>query len=187
LWGTAAGVKPSLGDVEDHAASPEERRHGLEQLGAAPQHADSGRPEHLVSGERQEVGAEGVDVGGDVRDVLARVDARQGTGRVGGIGEHPHRGDGADHVRHGRERQELRPVEQAVEIGEVQAAVVGEGDPAQLEAALGGQLLPGDDVGVVLELVSTTASPGPRLASTPGTGHQVERLGGVLGEHDLVG
>ena len=30
----------------------------LEQLAPAPQHADAGRPEHLVPGEHQEIGAE---------------------------------------------------------------------------------------------------------------------------------
>ena len=84
-------MNPSRRDVEDHAAAAEERRHRLEQLPASPQHADAGGSAHLVAGEGQEVDIEVGDVGGHVGHVLAGIEADQGAGGVGGIGEAPHR------------------------------------------------------------------------------------------------
>ena len=85
--GSSLGVNPSRRDVADHLAAAEERRHGVEQLLAAPQHADAGGAEHLVAGEGEEVGARGGDVGGEVGHVLAGVDHGDGAGGVGGVGE----------------------------------------------------------------------------------------------------
>ena len=69
---------------------------------------------------------------------------------------------------------------------EVEVAVVADGDPAQLDAELVDQLVPRDDVGVVLELGEHDGVAGPQVGPAPRLGHQVERLGGVLGEHDLA-
>ena len=72
-----------------------------------------------------------------------------------------------EHVRHGREGERLGPVEQAVEVGEVELAVLRERHPAQLDAPLGGEQVPGHDVGVVLHLgehddvAGARGSPGP--------------------------
>ena len=60
--------------------------------------------------------------------------------------------DGAEHVGHRAEREQLGAVEQLVEVGEVEAVVGGERDPPQLDAPLGGEDLPGHDVGVVLHV-----------------------------------
>ncbi len=46
----------------------------------------------------------------------------------------------------------LAPSSSCVEVGEVELEVVGERDPAQLDAALGGEHVPRHDVGVVLHL-----------------------------------
>ena len=43
-------------------------------------------------------------------------------------------------------------VEQLVEVGEVELEVGGQRDPAQLDAALGGEHVPRHDVGVVLHV-----------------------------------
>ena len=67
-----------------------------------------------------------------------------------GCGQAFDRGERAEHVRHRGEGKELRPVEQTVEVAEIELAIVGDGDPTDLEARLGGQHLPRDDVGVVL-------------------------------------
>ena len=115
---------------------PRNGGHGVEQLLAAPEHADAGRAAHLVAGEAEEVGARAGHVGGEVGHVLAASTTSEGAGGVGGVGEAAHRGERAEHVRHGGERHELGAVEQAVEVGEVEVAVVAERDPAQLDAAL---------------------------------------------------
>ena len=62
------------------------------------------------------------------------------------------------------------------------------GDVAQVEAAqLLGEDHPGHDVGVVLHLGQQHGVAGAQVGPAPGLGHQVERLGGVLGEDHLAG
>ena len=70
-------------DVEDHAAAAEERRHGVEQLGPAPQHADAGRAHHLVGREGDEVDVELAHVDRRVRDELRAVGHHHGAGGMG--------------------------------------------------------------------------------------------------------
>ena len=181
------GREPLLGDVEDHLAAGEERRRGLEHLGGAPEHADAGGAAHLVAGEGDEVGAPGLHVGGEVGDVLRGVDHRDGAGVVGGAHQPVDREQRAEHVRHGREGDDLGAVDQPVEVGEVEVAVGPDRDPAQLDAQLVVELVPGDDVGVVLELGEHDRVAGLEVGSAPRLGDEVERLGGVLGEHDLAG
>ena len=175
--------------VEDHAAAAEEGRHGLEQLGAAPQDADAGRAHHLVGREGEEVDAERARR----RPARAGRAARRRPPRshrraCATVGDVAHGVDGAEHVGHGRDADELDAVDQAVEVVEHEAAVVVDRDVAQVEAAeLLGEDHPRHDVGVVLHLgqqhgVARAAGwPGPRTVR-----HQVERLGRVLGEDDLV-
>ena len=81
--GMLVGGEPVLGDLEDHLAATEERGHGVEQLGAAPEHTDAHGAQHLVAGEDDEVGAHGLHVGGDVGHVLAGVDQGQERRRRG--------------------------------------------------------------------------------------------------------
>ena len=55
-------------DLADHLPARQERRHRLEQLAARPQGARAERGEHLVAGERVEVGADRLDVNRHVRE-----------------------------------------------------------------------------------------------------------------------
>ena len=84
LAGSSARGEAVEADVGDHVAAAEERRHRVEQCLAAPQHADAGRPAHLVAAEREEVGAPRLHVGDVVRHVLAAVDDGERAGRVRG-------------------------------------------------------------------------------------------------------
>ena len=61
----------------------------------------------------------------------------------------------------------------------------GEGDPADLDAPLGGQDLPGDDVGVVLEVAEQDDVARLEPLAAVAVGHQVDALGGVAGEDQL--
>ena len=81
----------------------------------------------------------------------------------------------------------LAPSSSAVEVGEVELAVGGQRDPAQLDAPLGGEHVPRHDVGVVLHVGEHDDVAGAEVGPAPRLGDEVERLGGVLGEHDLVG
>ncbi len=142
------------GDVEDHPAAAEERGHGVEQLGPRPHSTPMPvGPSILWPREGQEVDAQRGHVGGEVGHVLAGVDARPGRRRRG-----RRRRSRAPAVRvpstfdMAVTPTQLGAVEQAVEVGEVELAVGGERDPADLEALLGLELEPRDDVGVVLHL-----------------------------------
>ena len=175
-------------DVEDHAAAAEEGRHGLEQLGAAPQDADAGRAHHLVGREGEEVDAELAHVDRRVRDELRAVGHHDRAGARGPPSAiAAHRVDGAEHVRHARDADDLDAVDQPVEVVEDEAPVVVDRDVAQVEAAeLLGQDHPRHDVGVVLHLGQEHGVAGAQVGPAPRLGHQVERLGRVLGEDDLV-
>ncbi len=81
----------------------------------------------------------------------------------------------------------LAPSSSCVEVAEVEPVVAGEGDPAELDAALGGEDLPRHDVGVVLHVgqhdgvALAQVGPGPRVRD------QVDGLGRVADVDDLVG
>ncbi len=55
----------------------------------------------------------------------------------------------------------------------------------QPQTALGGQHLPGDQVGVVLHHGQDDQVPGTQLRPSPGRGDQVDRFGGVAREDEL--
>ncbi len=70
---------------------------------------------------------------------------------------------------------------------EVESTLVGDAEPAQRRTRTLRELLPRDDVGVVLHLRDhDLVVLADATAVTQRAGDQVERLGGVLGEHDLV-
>ena len=178
--------EPVLADVEDHLAATEERRKFRQQLLPSPQHADSGGPEHLVRAEGEEVDPEGDDVG------------RQVGHRLGGVGHHHRagaRGPASAMSRIGLSvpstldmqvtPTSLAPSTRRPRSVEDEPAVVVDGYPANGQAALLGQHVPGDDVGVVLHFGEHDDIAGVQVGPPPGVGHQVEAFGGVLGEDDL--
>ena len=137
--------------------------------------------------EGDEVGVPVLHVGRDVRDVLARVDEHERAVRVRGVGERADVVDRAEHVRHRADREQLGAVEQRVEVREVEAEVGGERDPAQLDAAFGGEHLPRHDVGVVLHVREHDRVAGLQVGARPRVRDEVDRLGRVAREDDLLG
>ena len=90
----------------------------------------------------------------------------------------------------------VRSLITVVEVGEVQPAVVGQAEPAQGRPGALAQLLPRQEVGVVLHLgdhdlvaLADGVRPELRLLRRRGVGQrvgdEVDRLGGVAGEDDL--
>ena len=77
-----------------------------------------------------------------------------------------------------------------VDVGQVEPAVVGEAEPLQLRAGALREQLPRHDVGVVLHLRDDDLGLAVHAVGLVGpaehVGHEVERLGGVLGEDHLV-
>ena len=180
--------RPGHPDDLDHLAPAEERRQRGEQVVAAPEHADAGRPDHLVPGEDQQVGPEGVHVDGHLRDRLRGVDHDRRAVRVRRRGDLGDRVDGAEHVGDVDDRDDLGAlVDQAggEPALDVEPALLGHVEPAQRGAGPLGEELPRDDVRVVLhdgddDLVARAQRGAERV------GAEVQRLGGVLGEDDLV-
>ena len=124
-------------------------------------------PAHLVGGERNEVGAHRLHVGGHVGHVLAGIDDRDRAVRVCRVAELTDRVDRAEHVGHRREPESLRSVEQRVEVGQVEQTLGRERHPAQDDAPFGGEDVPRHDVGVVLHVREHDDVTFVQIRSTP--------------------
>ncbi len=70
-------------------------------------------------------------------------------------------------------------VEQALVGSQVQQTILAHRDELQAQVFLGGQDMPGHQVGVVLHLGQDNHIARPQVGPPPGVGHQVDRLGGV--------
>jgi hypothetical protein len=132
-------------------------------------------PQHLVAGEGEEVGTEFGDTSvgrwgtywhASTQTSAPAACAASAICRIGVIV--PSTFDMAEMA------QQLRAVEQHVEVAEVERPSGRRGSSAA-RCPRSAADLPRHDVGVVLHLVSTTASPSARFAATPRPGHQVER------------
>ena len=141
------------GDRRDHRAAGEERGQRVEQVAAAVEHADAGRREHLVTGEHGEVDVERAHVERQVRRRLAGVEHHERADGVGAGDEQLDRVHRAQHVRHVGERDDSGALaDELVELVEAQRSVVVDRDEAQRRTGAGRELLPRDEVGVVLDL-----------------------------------
>ena len=154
---------------------------------APPQRADSRRAQHLVPGEGQEVGAQLDDVDRHVRHALRRVDQDQRAGVVRQAGDLGDRVDGAEGVADVADGDQLRsPRQSGAQVVEIEPAVIGDADVLEARPGLGRQLLPGDQVGVVLHLGRQDQVAGADVRAAPAVGDQVDRLGRVAHEDDLA-
>ena len=147
-------------------------------------------PEHLVPGERREVDVQRVEVDRLVRHRLAGVQHGERTHRLGAGRPIRPPARGAGHIRMVAECNDFDTLVELQRV-QVDAAVVGYAVPAQRGAGAPGQLLPRDQIGVVFEFGGDDDVAGTDGALRSGRPQhirdQVERLGGVLGEHQLVG
>ena len=84
-----------------------------------------------------------------------------------------------------RDELEVEP-QQHLEDVEPQLAVVGDRDELQVAVLLLDEELPRDEVGVVLHLGEDDGVAAADVAPTPRVRHEVDGLGRVAGEHDLV-
>ena len=165
----------------------EERRHGLEQRPAAPQRARPGRRQHLVAAEGVEVAPDRRDVDRHVGHGLGAVDQHQRARLVGPARHVLDRVDRAQRVRHVGERDQLRlELEQDVEHVLAQDPVVGDRDELEVGVLLLREQLPRDEVRVVLHLGQDDHVAPADVLAAPRVGDEVDRLGGVAREHDLV-
>src|SRR6185369_1588928 len=96
--------------------------------------------------------------------------------------------DRADRVRDVRkgDHLRLRPDERR-EIVDVDATIAREARDGQLRAFLDGELLPGDEVGVVLQSRDDDLVAGAHVDAPPRRGDEVERFGRAAGEDEPIG
>ena len=64
-------------DAYDHFAAAVPWRHRIQNLRASVEHADAGRPAHLMSGKRKEIAAELLHIERHVPDALRSVHERE--------------------------------------------------------------------------------------------------------------
>ena len=140
-----------------------------------------------MTAERVEVGSEGLHVDRHVRHRLGAVDQDERTCRVGHLDHLGDRVDRAQRVRHVGERDQLRlEAEEHLEHVEAEDAVVGDRDELEVAVALLDEELPRHEVRVVLHLGQDDDVAAVDVGPPPGVGDEVDRLGRVAGEDQLV-
>lgn len=135
----------------DHGTAGDERRHRVQQLQPTVEHTDTRGAQHLVTRECREIDIKGVEVDRLVRHRLAGVQDRQGANRPSPPDDFVHRGDGTSDVRMVAERDDFHALVELQRI-EVDATVIRDAVPLQRGAGPLGQLLPRNQVRVVLQL-----------------------------------
>ncbi len=139
-----------------------------------------------MAGEDVEVGAQRLDVDRQVDDALGAVDDDLGAHGMGLGGDGAHIVEGAQHIRHLGDGDDLGLRRQHVFEGRhIERTVVEDGDIAQDAALALAQHVPGHDIGVVLHLGGQDLIAGLQPLA-PGPGDQVDGLGRRLGEDDLI-
>ena len=139
-----------------------------------------------MAGERGEVDVQRGQVDRLVRHRLAGVQHRQCADRLGPGHQLGDRCAGTGDIGVMGEGDDLDPLIQGQGV-EVDVSVVGHPVPAQGGTGPAGQLLPGDQIGVVLQFGGDDdvagADGSAESVVAQHIGDQVESLGGVLGEH----
>jgi len=175
-----------------HVATQAQRVQACQRAAPPCQHAGAHGAVHLVAREGQKVAVKPCQHRCVVRHSLRRVQHGE-CARLRGLGQQRLVGRAlAAGVGAGGEREHARARrEQGRQVAGVQAArSVGLQD-GQLGAAQARGLLPGQQVGVVLQPADddavARAQPGPARPGGPqALGHEVERLGGARGEDEFV-
>ncbi|VXA92680.1 hypothetical protein MICRO8M_10065 [Microbacterium sp. 8M] len=186
-------------DARDHRTTGEERRQCGEHLASPVETADAVGPLHLVAGEHGEVDAEGGQVERQVRGRLARVEHGERADFACERDDLGDRVDDAEHVGDVREGDDARAGSDDLgRVIEIEGAVIADPDHAQDGACAGRELLPGDDVRVVLglghdELVAGLQGEAGALRSSAAGGgvadrvcDEVEALGRAVGPDQVV-
>ena len=175
-------------DRLDHLAAVEERRHFVEQFAPAVQHADAHRRQHFVTGKGEKIDAEVPDVHGLVRRALRAVgdeDRAVAAAQFGKSFEIVFHAQHVGNVRHRRQprARRQRRGERFRRQGAVRRAV-GE---FQRRAGSSRDLLPRQQIAVMLHDADEDLVAGAQKVHAVAVGHEVQALGGVAREDDLLG
>ena len=178
---------PPQVDLADHLAAGQEGRHRFKERATRPERARTRWAEHLVPGEDVEIGIDRLDIHRHVGHGLGAVNEHQRPGLVSHPGHLGDRIDRPERVRNVRERDELRlELEEDLEDIEAEQAIVGDRDELEIRVLLLDQELPRDEVSVMLHLGQDDDIATGDVLAAPRIRHEVDRLGRVAGEHDLV-
>ena len=140
-----------------------------------------------MAAERVEVAAEFLDVDRHVRNGLRPVDEDEGAGRVRHLDHLADRIDRAERVADVGERDKLRlEAQEHLEDVESEDAVIGDRDELEVAVALLDEELPRDEVRVMLHLGQHDRIAALDVPPAPRVRDEVDRLGRVAGEDDLV-
>ena len=174
-------------DVGDHIAAALPRRRRRENFRLAVDRADAGRGEHFVAGEDEEVAVELLHVDRHVADRLRAVDQHA---RAMAVGDRRHFARGRDRperVGDLRERDDAgaRPQQLFIFV-KPHVAIVVDGRDAQSGAAVGRQLLPRHDIGVMFEPGDDDLVALFHVATAPGLRDEIDALRRAAHEDDVL-
>jgi hypothetical protein len=175
------------GDFEDHIAATLPRRHGLKQRLTSVQHARARWPEHLVPGERVEVATEFLHVNIQVWYALGAIDEYGDAAHFGMFNDLAYRAHGAQCIRHMRHAYEkglvIDEIEHCIELN---LALVIDRRNNEFGASLLADQLPGNDVGVVLEVSDDDFVTRMQARTAEALRDEIYRLCCAAREHDLT-
>ena len=171
----------------DHIAAAQERGHLLQQLGAGVQGAHAHGGVQLVSGAGCEIHVQLLHVYGGVGCALGAVQHHHSAHGVGALDDLLHGGAQAQHIGdHCNADQLGLGGNFLIQFVQRQAAVLTGVHIHQLCAGGFGHALPGHQVGVMLSHRDDDFIALMQKVHAVAVGHQIQRLGGVLGKDDLV-
>ena len=151
------------------------------------EHADAGRAVKLVTGEDVEVAVDVLHVDRQMNRGLAAVDQHRNAAGVRELHHVLDRHDGAERVRHLRDRDQPGAIgQQLLEFVDQEIAFVIDRRPLDDGAMPFPEEMPGHDVGMVLHDRDHDLVAGLDVGFAPGRGDEVDRLGRVAGEDDLL-
>ena len=159
----------------------------LQMLGLAIEDADAGGAIGLVAGEDVEIRIEGLDIDGHVNGGLAAIDQHRDAAGMGELDDLLDRDDGAERVRHLGDGDDLGArAEQLFEFVEEEIAVIIDRRPFDDGAAALAVEMPGHDVGMVLQDGEHDLIALVDHQAAKALGHEIDGLGGVAGEDQLI-
>ena len=169
----------------DHVAARLDRRHRVEQICAGPEPATRVEAAHLVRAEGVKVSTSIGNRDGHVGDRLAAIHGNECAHGVRGGSDLFQRCNGAEHVGDVRDRDHLRlQLHECVEsIPENLTGDVVNRNEFKVSIHLARDLLPRDEVGVMLCLGDQHHVAASEVRLPPRSRNQVERFGGATEHH----
>ena len=141
----------------------------------------------LVAGEDVEIGIEVLDVDGQMHRRLAAIDQHRDAPGMGDADDLLHRHDGAERIRHlGDGDDPGARAQKLLEFLDEEIAVIVDRRPFDHGAPAFAMEMPGHDIGMMLEDREHDLIALADHHPAEGLRHQIDRLGGIAGEDDLV-